>query len=473
MSPLLLILVALAGRCHGSWYTRATAAPPSLVQEVPDTLNADGDIDPGAPLFLTPLIESGNVTGAQRAAQVKPFAGNVQSYAGFLTVNKALDSNMFFWYFPAENQAPDAPVVLWLQGGPGASSLYGLFSENGPYESQNGKVTLRKYSWSKQYNLLYIDNPVGSGYSFTGSDEGYTRNQTQVGRDLYSAVVQFYRMFPKLQGRAFFITGESYAGKYVPALGYAIHTNNPKAAASDRINLQGLFIGNGFTDPENMMKYSDLTFQLGLVDAAGSAALKASEDRIVALIQQRRWLDAFMENDRMMGGDLISYPTLFKNLTGFDFYFNFLYTKDPDRSDGTQLVQSAWARRALHVGNSTWDHSEVVEGHLREDMLQSVAPWLAELLEHYRVMVYNGQLDIIVAYALTDNYLSKLKWSGAEEFRRAPRKKWVSKGELAGYVKQAGKLSQVLVRDAGHMVPADQPRWAMDLLNRFIANKPF
>lgn len=222
-----------------------------------------------------------------------------------------------------------------------------------------------------------------------------------------------------------------------------------------------------------MMKYSDFTFQLGLVDAAGRAALKTSEDRIVQLIQQRRWLDAFMENDIMMGGDLISYPTLFKNLTGFDFYFNFLHTLDPDQSDGTRFIQSASARRALHVGNSTWDHSEIVETHLREDMLQSVAPWVAELLEHYRVMVYNGQLDIIVAYALTDNYLSKLQWSGAEEFRSAPRKKWMSKGELAGYVKQAGNLSQVLVRDAGHMVPADQPRWAMDLLNRFIANKPF
>lgn len=88
--PLLLalVLVALAVRCQGSWYTRATAAPPSLIQEVPEAVNADGDVDPGTPLFLTPLIESGNVTGAQRAAQVKPFAGNVKSYAGFLTVNK-------------------------------------------------------------------------------------------------------------------------------------------------------------------------------------------------------------------------------------------------------------------------------------------------------------------------------------------------------------------------------------------------
>lgn len=475
MVPLFVLAVAaLAGCAHGSAYNKVTAASPRLFQEVSGgRTSEEGDVDPGTPLFLTPLIESGNWSGAQHAAAVKPLAGNVKSYSGFLTVNKELDSNMFFWYFPAENGASDAPVVLWLQGGPGASSLYGLFAENGPYSCEGGKVKLRKYSWSKQYNLIYIDNPVGAGYSFTGQDQGYARNQTQVGRDLYSAMVQFFRMFPQLHGRPFFITGESYAGKYVPALGYAIHRNNPTAAAADRINLQGLFIGNGFTDPENMMHYSDLVFQLGLVDAAGREALGASEERIVQRIKERRWLDAFMENDLMMGGDLTPYPTLFKNLTGFDFYFNFLYTADPDHGDGTRLVQTPEVRRALHVGNATWDRSTIVETHMREDMLQSVAPWLAELLDHYRVMLYNGQLDIIVAYALTDSYLSKLKWSGAEEFARAPRRQWVTRGELAGYAKQAGRLTQVLVRDAGHMVPADQPRWALDLLSRFIANKPF
>ena len=295
----------------------------------------------------------------------------------------------------------------------------------------------------------------------------------QVGRDLHNALLQFFAMFPALQGRAFFITGESYEGKYVPALGYTIHKTNPSTPRAQRINLQGLFIGNGFTDPGNMLLYSDYVFQLGLVDDRGRAQLKASEDKIRALIRQKQWMAAFVANDLMMGGDLISYPTQFKNLTGFDFYFNYLHTADPDQSDGTTLIQRPEVRRILHVGNATWDHGEVVEQHMMEDMLQSVAPWVAELLDHYRVMVYNGQLDIIVAYPLTDNYLRNLKWSGAEQFAVAPRKKWYVENDLAGYAKTAGRLTQVLVRDAGHMVPMDQPRWALDLLNRFIANKPF
>lgn len=178
LAALVLALALALPGCHGSLasrYTRLTTGPRLDLQA-----EEHRGVDPGPPLFLTPLIESGNVTGAQLEAAVKPLYGKVQSFSGFLTVNKALGSNMFFWYFPAERAANKAPVVLWLQGGPGASSLYGLFSENGPFVCVNGKVSPRKYSWNTQYNLLYIDNPVGAGYSFTEKDEGYARNQTQV-----------------------------------------------------------------------------------------------------------------------------------------------------------------------------------------------------------------------------------------------------------------------------------------------------
>lgn len=88
-------------------------------------------------------------------------------------------------------------------------------------------------------------------------------------------------------------------------------------------------------------------------------------------------------------------------------------------------------------------------------------------------MIYNGQLDIIVAYPLTLGALRALEWSGAEDYAKATRHQWHVGKELAGYVKNAGMLTEILVRDAGHMVPGDQPRWALDLITRFTANKPF
>lgn len=220
--------------------------------------------DPGSPLILTPLIEQNKIKEAQSASQVF-FNGfkQIKSYSGYFTVNKSYNSNLFFWFFPSLGDPKNDPVVLWLQGGPGATSLIGLFGENGPFTVKTKKgLKIRKYAWTNSHSVIYIDNPVGTGYSFTNG--GYAQNETQVGADLYNALIQFFTMLPDLQKNSFFIAGESYAGKYVPAIAYTIHKNNP--GANLKINLQGISIGNGLSDPEHQLKYSDYLYQIGLID---------------------------------------------------------------------------------------------------------------------------------------------------------------------------------------------------------------
>lgn len=107
-----------------------------------------------------------------------------------------------------------APVVLWLQGGPGGSSLFGLFVEHGPYlVTKDITAELRPFSWARRFSMLYVDNPVGTGFSFTGREEGYARNQSDVARDLFEALQQFFTLFHEYSGNDFYVTGESYAGK--------------------------------------------------------------------------------------------------------------------------------------------------------------------------------------------------------------------------------------------------------------------
>ncbi|RWS21946.1 venom serine carboxypeptidase-like isoform X2, partial [Leptotrombidium deliense] len=99
----------------------------------------------GETLFLTPLIESGQIEKAKKLSKVseKRFGCNTESYSGYFTVNKAYNSNLFFWFFKAKDSK--APIILWLQGGPGASSMYGLFMENGPFEiTEKMKIKCRK-----------------------------------------------------------------------------------------------------------------------------------------------------------------------------------------------------------------------------------------------------------------------------------------------------------------------------------------
>lgn len=227
--------------------------------------------DDGA-LYLTPMIRDGRADEARVACKViLPVRSNgtpavaVDSCAGYLTVDDVHDSNLFFWFFPAASGDPDAPVLLWLQGGPGAPSLYSVFNEHGPFTVDGaGVLEPRRHAWTSTLSMLYVDNPVGTGYSFTGDDAGYSVNQTAVGHNLHVALVQFFMLFHEYRNNEFYVAGESYAGKYVPAVSHAIHTNNPGAPV--KINFKGLAIGNGLIDPTNQMVYSEFFYQLGLID---------------------------------------------------------------------------------------------------------------------------------------------------------------------------------------------------------------
>lgn len=174
-----------------------------------------------------------------------------------------------------------------------------------------------------------------------------------------------------------------------------------------------------------------------------------------------------------MDGDLNGGKSLFKNVTGFGTYFNYLLSNDTANRIAYmgKYIQRSDIRASIHVGNVTFNGIATdVEVNLMEDIMQSVAPWIVELLKNYRVLMYNGQLDIIVAYPLTVNFLKNLNFDAAQEYKSAKRHQWYVGADLAGYFKHAGNLTEVLVRNAGHMVPTDQPLWAYDLITRFVNN---
>ncbi|XP_075211052.1 venom serine carboxypeptidase-like [Lycorma delicatula] len=433
---------------------------------------------PGCPLFLTPLIQKGNIKEAQKKSAVTNLGTNVTSYSGFITVKDTptYKSNMFFWFFPSES-SEKTPIILWLQGGPGATSMFGLFNINGPFTYTNTSgLGLRYYRWTKTHSVLYIDNPVGVGYSFTTSDDGYARSEDDVAENLVEALKQFFQLFPEYKDNDFFVAGESYAGKYVPALGAAIaKSNKNKLNKSEEFNFKGVYIGNGFTDPENMMHYSEYLFQLGLLDDKGKAQFEMYEQEIVRKIQQQSYTEAFNLFDAMIDGDRFLYPTLFTNLTGFTAYFNLRYYKDPSVfGDFPTFIQLNKTREAIHVGNSVWHtlNLDKVEFYLLDDVMRSQRPSVELLLDqNYKVLIANGQLDIIVGYSLTREFLKALQWRDKDTYDNASRQFFIVDQKLAGYYKKAGSLLEVMVRDAGHVLPKDQPKWAFELITRFTHDK--
>lgn len=457
---------------HCIFFTIAAFVITTDGNALPSKGDKDG-CDCGQPLFLTPMInnQSLNMQYIQEKAMVTDsmFLG-VESYSGYLTVNKVYNSNLFFWYFPAENDRKHAPVMLWLQGGPGASSLIGLFTEVGPFKFISGKKLIkRKYTWSKSHNMIFIDSPVGTGFSFTDKNKGYARKDSDVACNLYEALIQLYRLFQWCDSSNFWIAGESYAGKYIPALAHHIHTAQAESTDDEaiKIPLTGIAIGNGLSDPVNQLQYGDYFYQLGLIDDNGLRQFHLMEAVAVECIKNNDMESAFNLFDVMMLGNTPN-GSLFKKLTGFDWLFNFMQADNDDIINKLDnFMRASEIRHAVHVGNKRYHNMELnnkVKTALKLDFMRSVVPWIEELLEHYTVCIYSGQFDLIVPYALIRNYLKQLKFSGAEEFSFAPRKLWRVDGKLAGYVKQAGNLIEVLVRNAGHMAPTDQPKWLYEMI---------
>ena len=156
------------------------------------------------PNIITPLLPT-HYQQAQEQSRVQlPGYSATELFSGFFTIDESSGSNTYFMYSTPLSGRKDAPVVVWLNGGPGASSLLGFYDELGPFGiDAELQIVPRNVSWARDCHLIAIDNPLGVGYSHTQSLERMATNQTTVGQDLYEALRQFFELFPDLRANPF------------------------------------------------------------------------------------------------------------------------------------------------------------------------------------------------------------------------------------------------------------------------------
>ncbi|KAI5640694.1 serine carboxypeptidase domain-containing protein [Phthorimaea operculella] len=414
-------------------------------------------------LYHTPHIENGSVSEAVKLSAVDPdFFLGINSHSGFITVNKEYNSNLFFWYFPHED-VKRVPFIIWLNGGPGVSSLLGMFDLIGPIKLVNGKVGRRNATWASSYSLLFIDSPVGAGFSYTDDDRGYTSSEEQVSDQLYKFLLQFLVLFPEQRETPLFIAGESYAGKYVPAFAAKIHWNND---LQNPINLKGIIMGNAMVDPRNVMHYTELTRELGLLEDPQLQELKALEDSMVSLIDQGRMVDAANKFNETI--EYIKKKTLVS-------IYNYLEEATSIKSPLESFVTQPEVRCAIHAGNGSFNlNNQVVYNKMLPDIANSTRPMVEELLAKCGVLSYSGQLDLILPYSGSKRVYDLMQWPGREEYQNAPRQILKQhfgggdKDKVVAYMKAGGNFFDVLIRNCGHMVPKEQPAVLKHIVDLFI-----
>uniref|UniRef100_A0A2C9JED0 Carboxypeptidase n=1 Tax=Biomphalaria glabrata TaxID=6526 RepID=A0A2C9JED0_BIOGL len=422
--------------------------------------------DPNDRLHLTPYIRQGNITTARELSSVTYRDDNVAtSHSGFITVDERLGNHLFFWFFPAINSDPRAPLVVWLNGGPGEPSMLGLFHENGPLRLQpngNGTFMLKIWngSWAETFSMLYIDNPVGVGYSYSDSGEiGCRTTQEGYSKDLYEFIQQFYIMFPEYLQRELYIGGQSYAGKYVTSLASRLHKQilNKKS----NIPLTGIYLGAPFIDP-----YSQSKAMSGYFYSSGAISLRQHRDH-------QKLVDSIFDQLRVrqISADQ-AVTTLLMNNSIVGLWANNYNARSVTPYEELWYLMNTPAMRTLvHAGNTTFViGDDGFRAKFNVDWTKSVKAELAVLLNTYKVLIYNGDLDAVVSSVMVDAALAVTRWSFKDRYGESVRDVWTDGYKLKGFFTWTGKFCRVVIHGAGHNAPYDQPVLSLDMMSQFIKN---
>ncbi|KAL2535977.1 Serine carboxypeptidase-like 40 [Forsythia ovata] len=136
-------------------------------------------------------------------------------YAGYITVDPQAGRALFYYFVESPANSSTNPLVLWLNGGPGCSSLgYGAMEELGPFRvNSDGRTLFRNnYAWNKVANVIFLESPAGVGFSYSNTSADYDQTgDTSTANDAYNFLVNWLERFPQYKTRDFYITGESYA----------------------------------------------------------------------------------------------------------------------------------------------------------------------------------------------------------------------------------------------------------------------
>ncbi|XP_076171336.1 retinoid-inducible serine carboxypeptidase isoform X2 [Ptiloglossa arizonensis] len=404
---------------------------------------------------------------------------------GYVTVRP--NANMFWWLYYTTAKVPtyyEKPLIIWLQGGPGASSTsYGNFEELGPLDVD---LRPRNYTWVKDYNVLFIDNPIGAGYSYTTSTSGYATNNAQIANDLLQCIKGFLRALPQFANVPTYITTESYGGKM--GAEFALLWYKAQKEGTVKSNLKGVALGDAWISPiDSVMTWAPFLLSAGMVDTAGYNTISKAAQKTKEAVLSGKWYTAtylwnYTENIILKITNNIDFYNILTKMfrtksqySGIDMLWSNPTLRKGNtvntQTNSLQDLMNGPVKQTLNLPVKNGETSSTVFRLLQEDFMKPVVDKVELLLNttSLKVMVLTGQLDLIVDTPGTLNWAEKMRWKGAESWLAADRLPLVSDNVIEGYTKSYNNFTMYWVNRAGHMVPKDNPAAMAQILKNLTA----
>lgn len=464
------------------------------------------------------------------------FSGKFLSnhYSGYISIDGNAESgkNLFYYFVSSERNPSNDPVVLWLNGGPGCSSFDGFVYEHGPFnfgaaKSKGNLPTLHNnpYSWSKVSNIIYLDSPTGVGFSYSNNISKYITGDLQTAYDTHAFLLKWFEQFPEFQTNPFYVSGESYAGIYVPTLAFEI-AKGIQSHAKPVINLKGYMVGNGVTDPifdgdayafipfvHGMGLISDTMYENVQATCKGpdynsksnpvGGTCNKNLDKVSKAIEGLNVyniLEPCYHDPETATNGSTNLPLSFQKLGATERplqvrkrMFGRAWPFRAPVRDGlvTLWPQLMAAQRRRHVPcvndevATSWLNNDAVRKAIHVDKASGawelctdrisfrhdaggMIPYHKNLTRlGYRALIFSGDHDMCVPFTGTEAWTRSLGYRVVDEWRS-----WISNDQVAGYLQAyENNLTFLTVKGSGHTVPEYKPREALDFYSRWLEGK--
>ncbi|KAL9659776.1 hypothetical protein QQ045_024585 [Rhodiola kirilowii] len=456
------------------------------------------------------LLNSG-AQGANLVRRLPGFPGELpfKLETGYVGVGGEHGKVQLYYYFVESQKDPEKdPLFLWLTGGPGCSGLSSMLYENGPfqfdYKAYNGStlplLKSNPYTFTQVANMIFLDAPVGTGFSYSETDEDYNIMDDIAAADANHQFLKKWLLdHPKFLNNSLYIGGDSYSGKIVPILVHAMHAGQ-KAGQVPKMNLQGYVLGNPLTDKvidesavvpfaHRLGFISDELYESAKVNCGGEylypdinsalclkdqqAIKKCNELILPAHVLEPNCnfapeVDALGRGGTLMDAN-VSINNVVEALQGkkpwcreFNYVLSYIWANDP----GVQ--------EALHVREGTKDYwrrcYRTLYAAPRFEVVESVVDYHRSFFNsNYRALIYSGDHGMLIPFLGTLNWISALNLTLTDPWRP-----WIVEGQAEGFTKtfkyeDAYELTFATVKGAGHTAPEYKPKPCLEMLDRWLA----
>ncbi|XP_020273717.1 serine carboxypeptidase-like 13 [Asparagus officinalis] len=446
-------------------------------------------------MLLPPALSGVSVTHLPGFTGPLPF----QLETGY----ESMGNEEFFYYFVQSERNPrEDPLIVWLTGGPdGCSALCGFLLEIGPlrfiiaeYNGSLPSLIYNPYSWSKVANIIFLDAPIGSGFSYSTCASDYELNDTVSSLQTCNFLIKWYESHPDFLSNPLYIAGDSYAGKLVPLVTHAIVTGELSPLFS---NLKGYIIGNPITDKLFDSK-SRVPFSHGMAIISDELYKEIKENCAEeedydhpnpqnllcygALSEFKKFCseiyDKYILEPKCPPPFMQKSIVTTKRSLGEELYKDILLpSQAPDMKCRTQYAQylldywtnNSATREALHIKKGSIQEWVTCNRSLHYTMnIPSTLVYHHDLIQRgYRALVYSGDHDLVAPFRGTHAWIRSLNFSIVDDWRS-----WHVHDQVAGYTRKfKDDLTFATVKNAGHTAATYQPENCLAMFERWISHE--